>query len=137
VAFKEVPDLPSDRLNLTSDLHLVPCSRSRDSKDGFPFVPYLYLIQKSRAIILESLNGRWFNFNGGARLRGSPFVLVTGSNDESGQPLGPNEGEEGKGVIGKGDICNFISNFGGVVGVGRDTECWSVEMEKCDMMAAF
>jgi hypothetical protein len=48
-------------------------------------------------------------------------VLVTGSY-EFGQPLGSNEGEEGKGVIGKGDTCNFVCNFGGVVGVGRDTE---------------
>jgi hypothetical protein len=56
-------------------------------------------------------------------------VLVTGLY-EFGQPLGSNEGEEGKGVIGKGDTCNFICNFGGVVGVGRDTECWSVVMEK-------
>jgi hypothetical protein len=129
VAFKEVSDLPSNRLNLTYDLHLVPCLRPRDSEDGFPFVPYLYSIQKSQAVILESLNGRLFNFNRGARLQGSPFVLVTGLY-EFGQPLGSNEGEEGKGVIGKGDTCNFICNFGGVVGVGRDTECWSVVMEK-------
>jgi hypothetical protein len=63
--------------------------------------------------------------------------MIVWSYDEFGQPLGSNEGEEGKGVIGKGDTCNFICNFGGVVGVGRDTECWSVVMEKCDMMAAF
>jgi hypothetical protein len=42
---------------------------------------------------------------------------VTGSYDQFGQPFGSNEGEEGKGVIGKGDTCNFICNFGEVVGV--------------------
>jgi hypothetical protein len=45
----------------------------------------MYSIQKSRAVILESLNGRWFNFNKGACLQGSPFVLVTGPYDEFGQ----------------------------------------------------
>jgi hypothetical protein len=34
-----------------------------------------------------------------------------------------------KGVIGKADTYNLICNFGGVVGVGRDTECWFVVME--------